>query len=126
MGQEVLIGGDDSENPLQLITAHQPKLATSTAVGSQVKKPAPGQSKPAAVVAQPAAKLPSRPPPLAVGGLSSRFVIILSLLIVYSLLIYLDWLWIHTHTYTYTYKYTYDNCNGFLLWCLCDFFGFLF
>ena len=54
MGQEVLMGGNDSEDPLQLITTHQPKPAASAAIGSQVKKPAPGQSKPAVVVAQPA------------------------------------------------------------------------
>ncbi|XP_023924987.2 uncharacterized protein LOC112036419 [Quercus suber] len=52
------------------------KPAASTAAGSQVKKPAQGQSKPAAVVAQPAAKLPSRPPPLAAPvGWGSHFVV---------------------------------------------------
>ncbi|XP_030965503.1 RGG repeats nuclear RNA binding protein A-like [Quercus lobata] len=59
-----LLGDDDAEDPLQLIAAHQPKPAASTAaVGSQSKKPSPAQSKPAAVVAQPAAKLPSKPLP---------------------------------------------------------------
>nr|XP_023924987.1 uncharacterized protein LOC112036419 [Quercus suber] len=76
VGQEVPVGGEDSEDPLQLITAHLPKPAASTAAGSQVKKPAQGQSKPAAVVAQPAAKLPSRPPPLAAPvGWGSHFVV---------------------------------------------------
>ena len=66
-----LLGDDDAEDPLQLIAAHQPKPAASTAaVGSQSKKPSPAQSKPAAVVAQPAAKLPSKPLPPAQAGLS--------------------------------------------------------
>lgn len=66
-----LLGDDDAEDPSQLIAAHQPKpaaAAASAAVGSQSKKP--GQSKPAAVAAQPAAKLPSKPLPPAVAGLS--------------------------------------------------------
>lgn len=67
-----LLGDDDAEDPSQLIAAHQPKpaaaAASASAVGSQSKKP--GQSKPAAVAAQPAAKLPSKPLPPAVAGLS--------------------------------------------------------
>nr|POE55773.1 rgg repeats nuclear rna binding protein b [Quercus suber] len=60
-----LLGDDDAEDPLQLVAAHQPKpaAASAAAAGSQSKKPSPAQSKPAAVVAQPAAKLPSKPLP---------------------------------------------------------------
>ncbi|XP_075644716.1 RGG repeats nuclear RNA binding protein B-like isoform X2 [Castanea sativa] len=68
-----LLGDDDAEDPSQLIAAHQPKPAAATAsaaVGSQSKKL--GQSKPAAVAAQPAAKLPSKPLPPAVAVREAR------------------------------------------------------